>query len=221
MSKAIKQSLAAIAAHQAVVLGKEEPAKLPAGSILLTFGKSYALQRENTTIIDALPAKLPAAVKALVQTGGIVTAKVAKASGLDFAALFEKLNANKSVVVIAKGSNKFSVTVRAKRADLISVGTAPAAKAPAKAVATKAPVKAAKASKAPVATTPAKGKAKAAVVAPKAAAKAAKAAPAPKAKAKAAPAPAAKASKGKPAPAAKAKKAEPAAKAKAKGKSKK
>jgi len=128
MSKAIKQTLAAIGPRQAVLIGKEAPANTPRGAILLQFGKSYALQREASNIVEALPGKIPAAVKALVESGGIVSAKVAKAAGLDFAALLTRMENNKTVTVNATAT-KFTVTPRAKRADLISgVGEAPKAK---------------------------------------------------------------------------------------------
>lgn len=201
MSKAIKQTLAAIGPRQAVAIGKEAPAKIPTGAVQLTFGKTYALQRQASNVVEALPGKLPAAVKALVESGGVVTSKVAKASGLDFAALVAKLEGNKNLTVTAS-ANKVTVTPKARRADLIAVGqAAPAAPAkvakaaPAKASA-KAPVKvpakadkkAKEAPKAAKATqSPAKG-AKAASAAPKVAkGKAAKPAPkveASKAKAK-------------------------------------
>ncbi len=188
MTKAIKQTLAAIGPRQAVAVGKTAPEKLPSGAVLLTFGKTFALQRQASNIVEALPGKIPAAVKALVESGGIVTAKVAKASGLDFASLVAKLQANKAITLTEKGKNAFIVTPKAKRADLIAVGNAapaPAPKATKAAPAPKAEKKAKEAPKAAKATKeapkPAKGAGKAPKAAEKAPAKAAKPAKAEKA----------------------------------------
>jgi hypothetical protein len=216
-NKALKQTLAALGSHQAVVVGKESPAKVPTGSVLLTFGKSYALQRENTTPVESLPPKLNAAVKVVAETGGVITGKVAKEYGIDFAALLGKLQKNKALVLTEKGKTKFSVTVKAKRANLLQVGeqapakaAAPAAKGKAAAKVTKeAPKAAAKAPKAAPAAKDTKKAAKAPAKAAKAPAKVAKKLPEAKGKqgkgetAKAAPAKAAKGKAAKAAPAAK------------------
>ena len=175
MSKAIKQTLAAIGPRQAVALGKEAPAKVPGGAVLLTFGKTYALQRQASNVVETLPNKLPAAAKALVESGGVVTKKVAKAAGLDFDALVAKLQGNKALSVNALGS-KVVVTPKAKRADLIALGDNVQATAP---KATKAPAKVEKkgkeAPKASKATKETPKPAKAAGKAPKAPVKAGKA----------------------------------------------
>jgi hypothetical protein len=137
-NKALKQTLAALGSHQAVVIGKEAPAKVPPGSVALTFGKSHALQRENTTPVESLPPKLNAAAKVVAETGGLVTAKVAKEFGVDYAALLTKLQGNKSLVITERGKGKFSATVKAKRANLLQVGEQAAATAPKAAKVTKA-----------------------------------------------------------------------------------
>jgi hypothetical protein len=203
MSKAMKQTLAALKGNQAVVLGREAPAKVPAGAVLLTFGKSFALQPEATVPVEALPPKLAAAAKVVANTGGVVTSAVAKSAGVDFAALLSKLQANKNVTVTLKGARKFSVTPKAKRADLLQVGQEPAAPA-------------AKASKSAKATTPVKAAPKAGAKAskkPKEAAKPAKATKVAKAPAKAAPKASKAAVKAAPAKGKAAKAAKPAAKA--------
>lgn len=154
-TKAIRQTLAALGPRQAVAVGKEPPAKLPSGTVQLTFGKTYALQRQASNIVETLPGKITAAVKALVESGGVVSKKVAKAAGLDFDALVEKLQNNKALSVTAMAT-KVIVTPKAKRADLISALSAPATPGPAKkAAATKqvASKPAAKAAKSPAKAT--------------------------------------------------------------------
>lgn len=124
--KTIKETVGALKGRQAVTIGKELPAKLPKGVLALTFGKSYALQNAATNSVDSLPGKLAQAAKQLAETGGVVSNKVIKAAGLSMTDLYEKLSNNKAVVISDASNSKFTVTVRAKRSDLVTIGEATA-----------------------------------------------------------------------------------------------
>lgn len=152
--KTIKETVGALKGRQAVTIGKELPAKLPKGVLALTFGKSYALQNAATNSVDSLPGKLAQAAKQLAETGGVVSNKVIKAAGLSMTDLYEKLSNNKAVVISDASNSKFTVTVRAKRSDLVTIGEATAT--PAKGGKKAAEAKPAKATKE---TKPAKAQA--------------------------------------------------------------